>query len=151
MSDHEEPHLPEHVIDITAVRLKRNAKPRCTCDRRHRHFEVDKDNREVTCAGCGAVVDPFEAMVDVAYFNDHLHSEIEALWEQRKQIVNYKPHLLVFRDLESQYRGKKWLPICPNCHQAFFFEEVRAWAGREIEVRRRRRAAVHQLEGDKKT
>ena len=129
--------LPEKIIDIEVVRINRNIDKRCTC--RDRNFIVDSQNKEINCGTCGARVDSYEALEEVASSYERLGDEVRHLLKQRKQIMNYKPHLIVFRDLESKYRGKKMLPICPHCHRAFYFEELNAWTSRELEDKRRAR------------
>lgn len=53
--------------------------------------------------------------------------------EQRQEIVNYKPHRVVIKQLEKLYnkstRGKanlgtKYYPCCPSCKEPFELEEI---------------------------
>lgn len=130
--------LPGKIVDIEMLRINRNIGKRCKCQ--NRKFTVDPDNRSVYCGECGALVDPFEAIYDVAISCERLKRETENLLEQRRQIANYKPHLIVFKNLESQYRSKKYLPCCPECGEAFFFEHISSWVSRELEEQRREKA-----------
>jgi hypothetical protein len=129
--------LPEKIIKIETLRINRDIYKRCRCAYWERKYEVDPQNREVTCKKCGSRVDPFDAIYDMAKHYERLEEEVQRLLEQRKEIINYKPHMIVFRNLESNYRGKKMLPSCPHCHRGFFFEEIVNWTNREIEERRR--------------
>ena len=119
--------LPESIIHDDAIRIAVGVGKRCTCN--ERKFVVDVVNREVTCGKCGAPVDAFEAIKELAYNRDRLVRETEYLLEQRRQLVKWRPWLIVFRDLERQYRGRTMLPACPNCGKSFRFEDIRAWHG----------------------
>ncbi|MDP5274330.1 hypothetical protein Q5Y73_09430, partial [Chengkuizengella sp. 2205SS18-9] len=60
----------------------------------------------------------------------------EHLLEQRKQIENYKPHMVVFKELERSYRkrhGERMIPTCPNCSRGFRFEELSGWVNERFE------------------
>lgn len=140
----EKDRLPDKVVDIEILRINRNVGKWCKC--RNRKFTVDPDNRSVYCGECGALVDPFEAIYDVAKSCERLKRETENLLEQRRQIASYKPHLVVFKKLESSYRSKNYLPCCPECGKAFFFEHICSWVNRELEERRREKAKVEQKE-----
>lgn len=127
--------LPDKIIDLEVLRINRNIGKRCKCE--NRNFVVDTDNREITCGKCGAWVDPYEAIYELARTRERMVDETKRLLEQRKQIINYKPHLLVFRNLESHYRSKEMLPCCPECGKAFYFEHITSWTNRRMEEMRR--------------
>jgi ribosomal protein S27AE len=129
--------LPDKVIDLEVIRINRNIDKRCKCA--DRTFIVDTANRCINCGHCGALVDPYEAMLYLAEHGELLQRENRALLEQRRQIIGYQPHLLVFRELEQNYRSKKMIPCCPKCGQGFFFEEIGCWTNRRMEEERRKR------------
>lgn len=127
--------LPDKVYYIETIRINRNMDKRCKCT--DRTFVVDPHNRSVYCGKCGAWIEPYEAIEEIATYYERLNDEVERLLEQRRQIMNYKPWLLIFRQLEKAYRSKKMLPCCPNCNQAFYFEEIKCWTNRKMEELRR--------------
>jgi hypothetical protein len=131
--------LPDKIVDIDVLRINRNINKRCQCD--EKKFVVDPQNRAVHCGTCGAQVDPFDAIYHLATKPETLRQQIKSLLEQGREIANYKPHLRVIKYLEQQYRGKKMLPTCPHCHQAFYLEELTFWTNAELEKRRRERDA----------
>lgn len=143
--------LPDQIVEFEALKINRGRKKFCQC--LEKKFEIDTQNHIVTCANCGAWVDPFDALV---YIGEHYELErhfVQTLWEERKQIVNYKPHLIIIRELERQYRSKSMLPTCPHCGRAFFLEEIKGWQNRDTEIARReferRKAEQHKKrEGD---
>ena len=130
--------LPDRIVDFEMVKVNRGRQKFCQCY--EKRFEVDTQNRVITCRTCGAWIDPFDAMVYLAGHHEQSRWQAELLLEQRKQIINYKPHLVVIRNLEQQYRGKRMLPTCPHCKRAFYLEELTLWTNRDMEDRRREKA-----------
>ena len=128
MSDLQE-HLPEQIIELKAFRIKRDREKLCQC--KEKNIEVDPINRVVSCGKCGAWIEPFEALLYMATEHENHYREVKELLAQRREIANYKPHLIVIRKLEERYRGRKMLPECPRCKQPFFFEEIDGWINRE--------------------
>lgn len=128
--------LPENVIPLKTLKINRNIRKHCTCDRRT--FTIDNKNREVTCNECGVVVSAFDALYEIATNWERFHADIERLHKQRKEIANYKPHLLKIRDLEREYRGGKMLPCCPRCKRGILLEEITWYTNKEMELQRRK-------------
>jgi len=129
--------LPDNVVQITALRINHDKDKRCTC--RKRRFEVDTHNREILCVECGAVVDPYEAMIDLAYKVNNLNEETKNLLEQRKQLLNWKPYLLAVKKLEKIYRSGDMLPCCPHCGRGVEAKDLtKASVNRKCEAERRR-------------
>ncbi|GAA0491122.1 hypothetical protein GCM10008986_16480 [Salinibacillus aidingensis] len=122
--------LPNKVVEIDQVRINRGIEKICKCD--NRKFMIDTQNRQVNCSSCGAVIDPYDAMYELATNGEKLRNQVEQLLEQRKQIANYKPWLVTIKRLEKQYRGKKMLPNCPRCAEPFYLEEIKRWTGRSF-------------------
>lgn len=120
--------LPEKVIGLDQMRISRGLGKICKCE--NRKFVIDTDNRRVTCNSCGAVVDSFDALYDIAYQDEQRTKQVECLLEQQKQIASYKPWLKVIKSLEESYRGHKMIPNCPRCAEPFYLEELVSWTGK---------------------
>jgi transcription initiation factor TFIIIB Brf1 subunit/transcription initiation factor TFIIB len=129
--------LPDKIVNIGVLRINHNSRKICTCD--NRTFTIDTKNRIVTCNQCGAIIDPFEVLIDITEHWERMEERTQRLLEQRREIENYKPWLIVIRDLERQYKGKQYLPVCPHCDKAFYLEELVRWVNREIEEARRKK------------
>ncbi|QHE63984.1 hypothetical protein FHE72_23625 (plasmid) [Rossellomorea vietnamensis] len=120
--------LPDKIVSLDQVRINRGIEKICKCDKRT--FVIDPANRRINCNSCGAVVDPYDAMYELAAKGERMKESVERLLEQRKQIANYKPWLKVIKNLEKQYRGRKMIPNCPRCHEPFYLEEIVHWTGK---------------------
>lgn len=120
--------LPGKIVKIEQLKINRSLNKICSCD--DRRFTIDAKNKRVLCDECGASLDPYDALYDLATKRERMQQEIENLLEQRKAIVNYKPWLVVIKYLEQKYRGKKMLPNCPRCSEPFYLEELNHWTGK---------------------
>ena len=128
--------LPDNVIPISTLRIIRDKNKKCTC--RNRKFYIATQNREITCQECGAIIDPYDAMLDIANHYEQFGKEVDNLLTQRKQILDYKPHLLAMRELEKIYMGGKMLPCCPHCGRGIHAKELLvASTSKQYEDRRR--------------
>lgn len=56
--------LPDKLVSLDQVRINRGLEKICKCE--NRKFVIDPTNRRVTCGSCGAVVDPYEALYEIA-------------------------------------------------------------------------------------
>lgn len=122
--------LPDKVKRIDVLRVEYGKKKLCQCS--DPHYEIDYQNRLVYCADCGAIVDPFEALMEIAESYDRIGRQIDALLEQRREIASYKPHLVVIKELERRYRAQRFsmVPRCPRCGELFDLPELTSWANR---------------------
>ena len=127
MTDHQ---LPDNLVQIDVLRINHFAQKHCRCT--NPTFIIDTQNHVVECGTCGAHLDPFAALETLASRHDQYNRQLQAVYQQRKELAAYKPHLVVIRDLERQYRGRKMLPCCPNCRQAFYLEEIHSWIGADF-------------------
>lgn len=119
--------LPQKIKHIDIVRIERGRRKICRCEKPK--YEIDNVNRLVMCTECQAIVDPYEAVYNLALHYERLAAEVNYLLEQRKQILNYKPHLVVIKSLEQEYR--RMLPLCPKCGEVFDLKEICKWTSKE--------------------
>jgi Zn finger protein HypA/HybF involved in hydrogenase expression len=131
MSDLDNPPFPDVVIPFVAV-LQRARKP-TVCD--HQRFEVDETNKLVTCLDCGQEVSAFDAMVAIAQRESRYLRNVQALYDARKALENWRPHLVPVRELERMWRGGVQQPGCPHCRKALSPDDL--LKGQVWEPRRR--------------
>ena len=117
--------LPKRIIRFDALRVEYGRSKICQC--KTARYEIDYQNHLVQCQDCGAIVDPFDAMLNIAKYYNRYEEHLDYLLEERKRLENWKPRLLVIRDLAEHYHSGKMAPICPRCHQAFDLKEINQW------------------------
>ncbi len=137
--------LPDNIKRIDILKIEYGKKKLCQCT--DWHLEIDYQNKLVYCVDCGAIIDPFEALRMLADKWDRVSEQVDRLLAQRKEIVNYKPWLMTFRNLESQYRSGKMIPCCPSCYKPFLFDEINTWSNRQMEELRRKKEKEQRSEG----
>lgn len=122
--------LPKNIIKFDKIRISKNEEKICTC--KNSGFVIDSNNRRVYCDKCDALIDPYDALYQLATNGNELQKQVDGLLEQRKQLQEYKPWLIIIRELEKQYRGRKMIPICPSCGEPFYLEELSSWMNKEF-------------------
>lgn len=115
--------VEEKVVHLDALRLDRNKPRQCTCDPHNRRYVIDTTNKQVEC-GCGLRVDPYEAMEDLAKRHQRLNEQQDQMYAQREQWMKEKPHSVLFKRLEREYRRGEMLPTCPECGQTFDYKNI---------------------------
>lgn len=117
--------LPEKVVRLDVLRVEYGKKKMCRCC--NPHYEIDYQNRLVYCVDCGAVVDPMEALMEIANHYHRLEEQVEQLLEQRRQIMNYHPRRAILKKLEKCYIGAErnnLEPTCPHCGRPFELKDL---------------------------
>lgn len=114
---------------IDVLKVEYGKRKLCECS--NPHYEIDYVNKIVQCEDCGAIVEPFEALYNMAKHYERLGDQVEALLEQRREIAAYKPHLIVIKNLEREARAGM-IPYCPKCGKTFELDEISAWHNRKF-------------------
>lgn len=121
---------------LELFRVNRAREKLCQCA--NPHYEIDTTNRLVTCTDCGAIVDPFEALLTVCKQPEKLKEDIERL---HRSAINYSEEAnkefkrmcrgKVFREMESNYRMDLF-PACPICGGNFDPINIQSWTNKNI-------------------
>jgi hypothetical protein len=84
-------------------------------------------------------VDPFEALKNIANDIERWNREVQSLLKQRRELLDWQPHLIALREVEKTYRGGKYIPFCPHCKRGLLVEDLTAgFTGKEKELERRK-------------
>lgn len=121
----------EKPVSFDLLRINKGMKKICTCN--PPHYELSIENRVVMCRDCGAVVDPFDAMLSIAGYHEQLREEANRLEEKAKVYSEEANKELkrmrksrVFRKMEESYRNNM-LPRCPKCREYIDPLEITEW------------------------
>lgn len=112
----------EKIISIETLIINRRREKNCKCIKPH--YEIDIQNHLVYCQKCMAVVEPFEALVQLAKKYESINDSIEEAIRYRNELMSYKPYLREAKRYEKMMREKDMLPICPKCNELFNWNEL---------------------------
>ncbi|EGO63554.1 hypothetical protein [Acetonema longum] len=135
--------LPENIVQLSTFRINRGKEKHCSCyewmtfPKKPLAFEFDPKNREVFCRHCGNKIDAFDAMLLCAEQDERRNSELKQLFEQAKELSEYKPWLIRAREFERELRAGM-IPICPHCSRGILPEELTRWGNKERELQARK-------------
>lgn len=125
----------EEPICFDLLRINKGMKKICRCN--PPHYELSVENRIIICRDCGAVVDPFEAMLSIAGYHEQLREETKRLKEKAKVYSEEANKELkrmrksrVFREMAESYR-KNMFPRCPKCREYIDPLEITEWTNTE--------------------
>ena len=118
------------IINLETLIINRRREKNCKCLKPH--YEIDILNHLVYCQKCMAVVEPFEALVQLARHYEDINDSIKSARKYRQELMNYKPFLKEARRYEQMMRQKNMLPLCPKCNKAFNWNEVIAMTNKRF-------------------
>lgn len=123
--------IPDKVKRIDVIRVERGKGKMCKCYAPH--YLVDADNRLIYCEDCGAIVDPYDALLEITRHYDRIADQIQTQLNLANEVKNYKPHLRIIKELEKKARTSL-VPRCPRCDEAFELEELvhQFWTSRKF-------------------
>ena len=126
MSEEENKEIP----NINVLRLEYGLEKICQC--KEKRYVIDYQNRLVWCAKCKAVIDPFEALYNIALNYNEINCQIKEAIKYKEEIMNYKPYLREAKRLEKCMRVKDMVPVCPKCHRAFEWGELTEFCNKKF-------------------
>ncbi|WP_298021061.1 hypothetical protein [uncultured Dysosmobacter sp.] len=109
----------EKVVNVFPAIIERNRQRVCTC--KNAVYRLDVKNHIVQCDGCGAVLDPFTALLDFAERWEEI-KKMERSSRERMAVFNEEARKAMrFRGVQDITRRYKngMFPICPKCGEAF--------------------------------
>ncbi len=123
-------------VSIELLRINRGRKKLCQCN--PPHYDIDPVNRIVMCTDCGAVVDPFEALLMLCqnyeiYQEDikRLRKKAQVYAEEANKEFDRMCRARTFREMERNYRINM-LPVCPECGNNFDPVKIKSWTRRDL-------------------
>ncbi len=120
------------VVRFDLFKIDKGREKLCRC--KVPRFEIDTTNRLVICRDCGAVIEPFEALVTLcehmARYEKYQEEAIEKAntyraWAEKEWKRRFKNKL--FKDMERQY-FEGLFPVCPKCNDLIDPLKISGWA-----------------------
>lgn len=120
------------IISFELLQVNKNREKLCRCN--PPHYEVDTVNRIVKCTDCGAIIDPFEALIEVANqankykeFQKEAIEKINIYREQAKFELRRRFRNKAFKDMDEEYK-RGMFPHCPICDKPFDPIRITKWS-----------------------
>ena len=104
---------------------------RKVCECKGTTYLLDGKNRLVYCQKCGAIIDPFEALLNMARSADRVHDYLNAYRElaekERRAYERYKG----VNDITRKAR-QGLIPVCPHCEKPVAPEKINTFINRRF-------------------
>lgn len=112
------------VVDIGDIRVARGEtrRPRSTC--RHRHMVYDNKERRIWCSDCETEVEPFDAFMLLAEQMDGHIKRLQRREQEVSEAEQFAARSRAAKKLDSYWRGRSLVPLCPHCSEALLPEDV---------------------------
>ncbi|WP_312611347.1 hypothetical protein [Oscillibacter sp.] len=89
---------------------------RKVCECNPRTFVLDYKNKLVYCSKCGAIIDPFEALLDMAHNAESIQRSMfsftQAAEKERRSFMRFRG----VNNISKKFRDGLW-PVCPHCSE----------------------------------
>lgn len=119
------------IVSFALFKVERGREKICKCN--PPHYVIDTVNRIVTCEDCGATIDAFDALKEIAVHIESLE-EYQIMAKRRAKVyaedANREYDRILknraFRDMSEHYKNGLF-PICPDCGKAFDPKKINRW------------------------
>ena len=138
--------IMEKIKSLVGMVSKKKFFSDCKCYKDNRYggincvrpqLSIDEESHLIFCDRCGAIVDPFAAMVIVAIFEKQQKREWDRYMERGRRFWkiahSYKPYRVALKEMEKNMgRGNNaMLPCCPKCDRAFDPADIKAYVNKK--------------------
>lgn len=123
------------VVDLNYLRLNRSRSKFCDCYKyldKPPKYEIDTSNRVIECRYCQTIVEPFEALINLAKYYEKIQEDLERAKQYKNELMSYKPYLRQAKRYEKMMREKDMLPLCPNCNESFEWQDVTSMTNKKF-------------------
>lgn len=114
----------QKIINIFPAIIERNRQKICQC--KNPTYVIDETNHIVSCKECGAILDPWAVLFEIAQRWEQIAKDTAREKERLKFWREEERKIIRFRgvqDITRKYRQGMW-PVCPECKQVFDPGEV---------------------------
>lgn len=115
--------MENKILSFDLIKVEKGREKICKCN--PPHYEIDTVNRIVTCTDCGAIIEPFEALLRICEYTDKLEEYQKKAVEKiniYKELADkeWKRRMKnrAFKEMDKQYQQGLY-PICPKCGEKF--------------------------------
>lgn len=135
----------EKIRSLVGMVSKKKFFSACKCYEKNKYgvdcvapqLSIDAQNHFIFCDLCGAIIDPFAAVIIIANFEERQQREWDRYMESARRFWkiahSYKPYRVALKEMERNMgRGDKaMLPCCPKCNRAFDPADIKAYVNKK--------------------
>lgn len=107
------------IVNIFPAIIERDRRKICQCE--DPTYVIDENNHLVYCKECGAILDPWSVLFEIAGRWEKIaqtmareKEKLEIWREEEKKIMRFRG----VQDITRNYKNGMW-PVCPHCKKAF--------------------------------
>lgn len=112
-------HKNEKVVNIFPAIIARDRQKICQC--KNPTYIIDENNHLVSCKECGAILDPWSVLFEIASRWEKIAETMADEKEKLELLRAEERRILRFRgvqDITRNFKKGMW-PVCPECQKAF--------------------------------
>lgn len=130
-----------NVVQIESMRLTRAQRTYLPTGCKHMNLTMDEHGDVVSCDDCGKQVSAFWALQMLAEEYGKAFAKLERRAQQQAKSERDGIHLKAAQVVESAWRSRTMVPVCPHCSEPIFAHDGLGRAQINKQMAERRRAA----------
>lgn len=121
----------------------------CTC--KNRTVIIDEKNRRLECSECGAPIDPYKFIGELALKEHLLWQHLKALREEIETLEKWKLNNRMGQTLRhvASYLRRNMIPLCPHCREPFELEQIKSWTSKEYAIKLAQAKLLNEVSNDR--
>lgn len=121
----------KNVINIKKYFVRKRLEKVCNCS--NRTILYDPINRTLECQECGAILDPYCVIEELATAESLYYSKIESLKEIKSDLEKWLANNRMGQALRTiaQYIRNGQIPCCPHCDKPFNLEDLKTFCSKD--------------------
>lgn len=121
----------------------------CNCE--NRTVIIDEKNRRLECSECGAPIDPYKYLGEIARKEHMLWQHIKVLREEIETLEKWKLNNRMGQTLRriASYLRRNMIPLCPHCGEPFEPEQIKSWTSKEYAIKLAQAKLLNEVNNDR--
>ena len=131
-----------NVFQFGDLQISRAARSYAAKDCKHMLMELDYEGQVVMCLDCKKQVSAFWALSHYVKRWERMRSDLDSRIANVARVEQTTLHLKAAQKVESAWRSKSMVPVCPHCREAIFQNDGLGGSMINKEIAERRRKVL---------